>query len=290
MRFVTYQLAGEPGLAIRTSDGSYRGLSSKDAGYPGDLQDLVVRGGDALQKAAAVLAGAPVLDAASFEFLPPLRRPGKIICIGLNYVDHSLESGFEPPDYPTVFTRFATTLTGHGASIPRPPVSEQLDYEGEIVVVIGKSGRKIRKEDALDYVAGYSLFNDASIRDYQFKSPQWTVGKNFDGTGAFGPEFVTPDELPPGCKGLNIQTRLNGEVVQNATTDDMIFDVATLIEILTVAMTLEAGDIIVSGTPSGVGLARTPPLWMKDGDVCEVEVERIGVLRNTIADEPADSD
>jgi len=136
-------------------------------------------------------------------------------------------------------------------------------------------------------VAGYSLFNDASIRDYQFKSPQWTVGKNFDGTGAFGPWLVTADELPPGCRGLRLQTRLNGEVVQSASTDDLVFDVATLVSVLSEAFTLEAGDIIVTGTPSGVGLARKPPLWMKPGDVCEVELEGLGVLRNAVVDQEA---
>jgi 2-keto-4-pentenoate hydratase/2-oxohepta-3-ene-1,7-dioic acid hydratase in catechol pathway len=153
--------------------------------------------------------------------------------------------------------------------------------------VLGKGGRHIRREDALSHVAGYALFNDASVREYQFKTPQWTMGKNFDGTGAFGPDFVTADELPAGVKGLRLETRLNGEVVQSASTDDMVFDVETLIVLLSEAVTLEAGDVIVSGTPSGVGWARNPKLLMRHGDVCEVSVEGIGTLRNEIVDEAA---
>jgi 2-keto-4-pentenoate hydratase/2-oxohepta-3-ene-1,7-dioic acid hydratase in catechol pathway len=165
--------------------------------------------------------------------------------------------------------------------------SEGLDFEGEIAVILGKSGRHISKDDALSHVAGYSLFNDGSVREYQFKTPQWTVGKNFDGTGAFGPDLVTADELPPGVKGLRLETRLNGEVVQSASTDDMVFDVASLISIISEAITLEAGDVIVSGTPAGIGWARNPKLLMKAGDVCEVSVEKIGTLRNAVADEAA---
>ncbi len=160
-----------------------------------------------------------------------------------------------------------------------------LDYEGEIAVVIGKAGRNIARAAALDHVFGYSLFNDASLRDYQTRTPQWTIGKNFDGTGAFGPYIVTSDELPAGAKGLQLQTLLNGEVVQNGNTDDLIFDVATLVSLLSEVMTLSPGDMIVTGTPAGVGVARKPPLWMKPGDVCEVRADGLGVLRNPISDE-----
>jgi len=203
----------------------------------------------------------------------------------LNYADHSAESGFKVPDYPTIFGRFASSLIGHNAPIVRPLVSEQLDYEGEFVAVIGKGGRNIPRERALDHVVAYSLFNDASIRDYQFKAPQWTVGKNFDDTGAFGPYLVTADELPPGCQGLRLETRLNGQVVQSASTNDLVFDIPTLVSILSEAFRWEPGDIIVTGTPSGVGLARKPPLWMKAGDVCEVELEGLGVLSNPVVDQ-----
>ena len=162
-------------------------------------------------------------------------------------------------------------------------MSDKLDYEGELVAVIGRGGRDIAKERALDHVAGYSIFNDGSVRDYQLRTPQWTVGKNFDGTGAFGPYFVTADQLPKGAAGLSLQTRLNGTVMQSTSTSDMVFDVATLVSLLSVAMTLEPGDVIVTGTPAGVGGARKPPVFMKPGDICEVEIEGIGVLRNAIA-------
>lgn len=285
MRFVVYTDKGREGLAVRAADGQYRGYLAGSAGYPGSLETLIEKGGDALSSAAEVLLEGSEVDLANVEFLPPLSKPSKIACIGLNYADHSKESGFEVPTYPTVFARFPSSLIGHGQPILRPPVSTQLDYEGEVVAVIGKGGRHISREAALDHVAGYSLFNDASIRDYQFKSPQWTVGKNFDATGAFGPEFVTADELPPGAKGLKIQTRLNGQIVQDGSTDDLIFDVGELIAILSEAMSFVPGDLIVTGTPAGVGFARKPPLFMKAGDVCEIEVDGLGILRNPVADE-----
>lgn len=284
MRFISYVSKDGEGVAVASAEG-YRGLAVGELGF--DLAGLIAGGETVLGEAGERLSKAPVLAAGSWTLLPPLPRPGKIICIGLNYVDHSVESGFEPPTYPTVFTRFANSLVAHGAPIVRPTVSEQLDFEGELVVVIGRRVKAVSKADALACVAGYSIFNDASIRDYQFKSPQWTMGKTVDGTGGFGPEFVTADELPPGCKGLRIETRLNGTVVQSATTADMIFDVATLIPILSEVMTLDPGDVIVSGTPSGVGLARKPPLWMKPGDLCEVEIEGVGLLSNPIKQQSA---
>jgi 2-keto-4-pentenoate hydratase/2-oxohepta-3-ene-1,7-dioic acid hydratase in catechol pathway len=171
----------------------------------------------------------------------------------------------------------------------RPLASDTLDYEGELAVIVGKRGRRIPEEEALNYVAGFSVFNDGSIREFQHKTGQWTIGKNFDGTGAFGPEFVTTEELPPGANGLKIETKLNGDIVQSANTRDMVFDVATLIAILSEAATLEPGDVIVSGTPSGVGHARTPKLYMKNGDICEVVIEGVGRLRNVVADEGAET-
>jgi acylpyruvate hydrolase len=285
MRFAAWKCGDESGLAVAIPDGQFRGLKSGDAGYPGSLDALLRNGRDSLETAAAVLAKGPVVDLDRVTLLPPVRNPGKIICVGLNYIDHSIESGFTVPDYPTIFTRFSSSLIGAGAPIVRPKVSTQLDYEGELVAVIGIGGRHIAEEDALQHVIGYSIFNDASIRDYQKKSPQWTIGKNFDSTGAFGPYLVTADELPPGAKGLHIETRLNGAVVQDASTNDMVFSVARLISILSEALTLSPGDVIVSGTPAGVGMARKPPLYMKHGDVCEVEIEGIGVLRNTVEDE-----
>lgn len=285
MRFAAFRSGEREGLAAAGRDGQFHGLLSGDVGYPGPL-DVLVRGGRAaLDGAVEVLQDGSAVDLDEVTLLPPLSAPGKIICVGLNYVDHSIESGFVVPTYPTIFARFTSSLIGAGAPIIRPTVSTQLDYEGEMVAIIGKGGRHIEEDVALDHVIGYSIFNDASVRDYQTKSPQWTVGKNFDSTGAFGPYLVTADELPPGGNGLHIQTRLNGAVVQDASTNSMVFSVARLISILSEAITLSPGDIIVSGTPAGVGMARKPPLFMKHGDVCEVEVEGIGILRSRVEDE-----
>lgn len=281
MRFVSFEKDGKATLGVREGD---------DIRVVGDetLESLLARGVrlDEYAKAAATDEKVP---AAGLTYLPPLQRPPKIVCVGLNYADHTKESKYEQPDYPTLFLRVNTSLIAHEQPMIRPGASdcEGLDYEGEVAVVLGKGGRHISKEDALEHVAGYALFNDGSVREYQFKTPQWTVGKNFDGTGAFGPDLVTADELPAGAKGLRLETRLNGEVVQSASTDDMVFDVATLISVISEAITLEPGDVIVSGTPSGIGWARTPRLLMKAGDVCEVSVEKIGTLRNVIADEAA---
>ena len=285
MRFISVRRHGVDGIGLMQADGQARVLWADAPGYPGSLDDLVSRGQPAFTAAGRAIGEGQTIALASVELLAPLRRPGKIICIGLNYADHSKESGFETPTYPAIFSRYASSLMGDGAPMIRPHVSEQLDYEGELVAVVGKRGRHIPKEKALDHVLGYSVFNDGSVRDFQFKSAQWTIGKNFDATGAFGPCLVTADELPPGAKGLRLQTRLNGQVVQSASTDDMIFDVATLVSLLSVAHALEPGDVIVTGTPAGVGLARTPKLWMKPGDVCEVEIERVGLLRTPIQQE-----
>ena len=285
MRFLNFRQGDQHGLAV--ADGpDFRGLLTTDANFPGSLQTLIAQRSDALKHAANALRNGPVIDLAKITYLPPLENPGRIWCIGLNYVDHSTESGFAVPTYPAIFSRFASSMIGHGAPIVRPKVSTQLDYEGELVAVIGKSGRYIAKENALEHVAGYSICNDASIRDYQFKSAQWIMGKNFDDTGPFGPVFVSADELPPGAAGLRIQTRLNGTIVQDASTSSLIFDVATLVSMLSEAVCMQPGDVIVTGTPSGVGLARKPPLWMKHGDVCEVEIEKIGILSNPVRDEP----
>ena len=287
MRFIAYRDAGVRGLGVTTAGGDLRGVGETHPSYPGHLEQLIAAGPEALKAAYASISGAALLDEGAITYLPPLSTPPKIICVGLNYADHSAESGFKQPDYPTLFGRFASSLVAHNAPIIRPRISTQLDYEGEIVAIIGKPGRHVARADALSHVAGYSLFNEGSVRDYQFKAPQWTVGKNFDGTGAFGPAFVTADELPPGAKGLRLRTILNGEVVQDASTDDMVFDVETLISVISEAITLQAGDLIVTGTPAGVGLARKPPLWMKPGDICQVVVEGLGTLSNPIKDETA---
>lgn len=286
MRFASYVQNGRQGLATLVNT-SWHCLTEADPAFPGTLLSLIEAGQAALAAAAATLAKAPVVDLGSVTLLPPVSNPGKIVCVGLNYTDHSAESGFKQPEYPTLFGRFNSSLIAHGAPILRPAFSEQLDYEGELVAIIGKTARDVAEADALAYISGYSIFNDASIRDYQFKAPQWTPGKNFDDTGAFGPHFVTADELPPGCEGLKLVTRLNGQVVQEASISDMVFSVAQLVSILSTFMTLQPGDVIVTGTPSGVGLARKPPLWMRDGDTVEVEVEQIGILSNPVRDRDA---
>ncbi len=284
MKFVSFSDHGKLGLALQVGS-SWHGLTAADTNFCGTLQSLIETGSDALEKAGATLSAAPKIDLAKVKLLPPVSSPEKIVCIGLNYVDHSAESGFKQPDFPTVFGRFNSSLIADGAPIIKPLCSEQLDYEGELVAVIGKTARNVDEAHALSHVVGYSIFNDASIRDYQFKAPQWTPGKNFDDTGAFGPCFVTADALPSGCAGLKLQTRLNGQLVQDASISDMVFSVAKLVSILSSFMTLKPGDVIVTGTPSGVGLARKPPLWMKSGDVVEVEIEKIGLLRNTVVAE-----
>ena len=283
MRFVAYDAGNSTaGLALRRG----KDLVSLDlSGMPQDLLGLLRAGPDALNAAADTARKGTVLDESKIRYGQPLPQPPKIICIGLNYADHTKESPYEQPKYPTVFSRFASSLIGHHEPIIRPSCSIELDYEGELVAVIGRRGRHIGREAAFEHVAGYSLFNDVSVRDYQFKSPQWTVGKNFDATGPFGPEFITADELPAGAAGLKIETRLNGQTVQSSTTAELLYPVADLIAILSEAMTLEVGDVLVTGTPAGVGFARKPPLFMKNGDTVEVEVEGVGILSNPVRDQ-----
>ncbi len=290
MRFISFQLGSERGVGIQQQNGTLTGLTVSDPGYPGHLDDLVAAGMPALGKAGSVLSKGRELATQALTFLPPLGQPRKIICVGLNYREHSKESGFKQPDYPALFARFASSLIGHQANMVAPDFSDTLDFEGELVAVIGTGGRFIPESTALDHVVGYSIFNDGSVREYQFKSPQWTMGKNFDDTGAFGPAFVTADELPLGARGLKLETRLNGQVVQSASTDDLVFDVATLVSMISEGITLEPGDLIVTGTPSGVGHSRTPKLYMRPGDICEVEIERVGVLRNTVVAQSAKLD
>lgn len=285
MRFIAFTPdPGQSALGVRIDADHLIDLTA--AGGPATL-DQVLREGDAgMQAVRRALEQATVRRSiAGLRLLPPVLQPAKAFAIGLNYLDHAAESNFEAPKHPVVFQRYPSSWVAHGEPLVRPRVSAQFDYEAELVAVIGKRGRYIPREKALEHVAGYSLFNDGSIRDYQLRTNQWMLGKNFDNSGSFGPEFVTADELPPGAEGLRIQCRLNGQVLQDANTRDMIFDVATLVATCSEAMTLEPGDIIVTGTPSGVGMARKPQVWMKPGDKCEIEVERIGVLRNTIVDE-----
>lgn len=288
MRVFRFLSGGLEGWAAHDSaTGLWHGCTEASPSYPGPLDTFIKQGAKALANAAQCMLAQPVVYLDTVQYLPPVGNAPKVICVGLNYVDHSAESGFEQPAYPTLFSRFNTSLSAHEQPIDYPAVSDSLDYEGELAVIIGKGGKCIAKQNALDHVLGYSVFNDGSVREYQFKTPQWMMGKNFDRTGGFGPELVTADELPAGARGLRIETRLNGQTVQSANTSDMVFDVASLIVTISEVMTLEAGDVIVAGTPSGIGHAREPRLYMKPGDICEVEIEGIGLLRNPVQPAPA---
>ena len=286
MRFRVVRKLGREGVAGKRESGPWRVLFSDESGFPGFPDDFVKKDQEGLdQAAAAILNGEVVDDIEALDCLPPFRTAGKILCVGLNYAGHVRESNMQTPEYPTVFARFNTGLVGHNQPMVRPKSSDQFDYESEMAFVIGKRARHISEADALDYVAGYTIFNDGSIRDVQLRTPQWTIGKNFDGTGGMGPDFVTADELSPGCGGLKMQGRFNGEVVQDTTLSDLIFDVRKLVSLISAAMTLEPGDVISTGTPSGVGLSFKPPKFLKPGDVFEIEIEKIGILRNSVVAE-----
>lgn len=288
MKFTTYLRQGAPRLAVVDGD-QFIDLHDAQPQVPHDLRTALQSGIDLHAAGRAALAGdAPRTALAGVQLAPLLPEPGKTVCLGLNYFDHAQEGGRDRPDYPWFFFRGGTSLIGHGRPGLVPRVSTRFDYEAELAVVIGRSvPRHTPESEALQYVFGYSCFNDMSVRDYQKRTPQWTIGKNFDGTGAFGPLLVTADELPPGAQGLRIQGRLNGQTLQDANTGDMIFSVAQTIALLAQVLTLEAGDVLAMGTPAGVGQARTPPVWMRAGDRFEVEIEGIGTLANPIVDEPA---
>lgn len=289
MRLFSYQDSkGHDGVGalLKDSSDTFINLSGTDPLISNRLQEII-QSQESLNRAAAAIQNSNAIKGKidSITFKPPIEKPGKIVCMGLNYADHAKEGGNARPEYPSFFMRGPSSLTAHLSPILRPRVSDKLDYEAELAFVVGKQARHLTLENALDCVAGYSIFNDGSIRDYQRKTNQWTIGKNFDKTGAFGPWLVTPDELPLGCDGLNIQSRLNGKVMQNANTKDFLWGVAETIVLISECMTLEPGDVVITGTPAGVGYARTPPVFMKAGDICEIEIESIGVLRNTIVDE-----
>lgn len=274
------------GALLKGSSDTFINLYGTDPLIPNRLQEII-QSQESLNRVAAAIQNSNAIKGKidSITFKPPIEKPGKIVCMGLNYADHAKEGGNARPEYPSFFMRGPSSLTAHLSPILRPRVSDKLDYEAELAFVVGKKARHLTLENALDCVAGYSIFNDGSIRDYQRKTNQWTIGKNFDQTGAFGPWLVTPDELPLGCDGLNIQSRLNGKVMQNANTKDFLWGVAETIALISECMTLDPGDVVITGTPAGVGYARTPPVFMKAGDICEIEIESIGVLRNTIVDE-----
>lgn len=279
MRLARVTKDGNIGLAAKAGDK----VTFKSGAEIADLDAHIAAG--TLSVAGAKAASGDTVEEASLTFLPPVIRPPKIVCMGLNYRDHAEESGLGIPEFPVLFARFSSSLIGHRAPIILPKVSSQLDWEAELAVVLSKGGKNIPEASALNHVAGYAAFNDASIRDYQLRTPQWTAGKNFDDTGAFGPWLVTPDELPAGASGLKIECRVNGNVMQSSNTGNLIFDVARTIALLSTFMTMEVGDILVMGTPGGVGVARKPPVFMKAGDICEVEIESVGLLVNPVVAE-----
>lgn len=276
MRFATLKIDGKEVWGV--VDGDEIALVDK---WP-TLLDAIAAGGLA---AIRPEAGARRVAVKSAEWLPVITQPGKILCVGLNYENHRKETGRAVVENPTIFTRFADSQAGHRSAIVLPPESDKLDYEGELAVVIGRGGRRIAAADALDHVAGYSCYNDGSIRDWQAHSIQFIPGKNWPETGAFGPWLVTPDEFGP-LGPQRLQTRLNGEVMQDATLADMIFPVTRLIEYVSTFTPLSPGDVIVSGTPGGVGAKRDPQVFMKEGDSVEVEIDGIGTLVNSIARRP----
>jgi 2-keto-4-pentenoate hydratase/2-oxohepta-3-ene-1,7-dioic acid hydratase in catechol pathway len=286
MRFVSLLRAGVPVVGcVEQQEVVVLPAPASGEGLVGWLMQPKAQVEQALAQARANAAN--VMPLAQAKLLPVVQRPGKIVCLGLNYADHAAEGGHKKPEYPSFFLRVPSSLAAHGEPLLRPRVSDRFDWEAELAVIIGKPGRHLTESNALAVVAGYTCFNDGSLRDYQRKTSQWTIGKNFDRTGPLGPWVVPASELPPGATGLKIESRLNGQVMQSSNTSNMLFPVVETLCLLTEVMTLEPGDVIAMGTPSGVGYARTPPVFMKAGDRIEIEIEKIGVLANTIVDEGA---
>lgn len=283
MRLVSYRQGTTRSFGVVKGDGVIDlGHRLADRGI-GDLRALLAAD---IQSEIADLAAAASADAAlaDITFEPVISNPDKIICVGLNYRDHVAETGRTVTEQPPLFARFAGSQIGHGQPLVKPFISDEFDYEGELAVVIGKAGRHIREADAMAHVGGYSCYNDGSVRDWQRHTSQFLPGKTFAGTGAFGPWLVTPDEIGDPGK-LTLETRLNGQVVQHTSVDMLINPIPKLIAYCSTMLPLLPGDVIVSGTPGGVGAKRTPPLWMKAGDVVEVEISGIGVLRNPVVNE-----
>jgi 2-keto-4-pentenoate hydratase/2-oxohepta-3-ene-1,7-dioic acid hydratase in catechol pathway len=287
MRLLSFEKADGASLGVREGE-LVIDVSLLPGLNIGSMQQLIAGGPAALAALRTALADAPAsarIALAGLRLLPPVPRPGKIACVGLNYADHRIESGLaDRPAFPGMFHKMATSLVGHEQPIQRPANSVQLDFEGELAVIIGRRCHRVTAKEALDHVFGYTIMNDGSVRDFQMEKAL-AAGKNFDATGGCGPELVTVDELPAGGSALHLQTRLNGEVMQDSNTDRLIFDVAAIIALLSDIHTLEPGDMVSTGTCGGVGAARTPQIWLKAGDVVEIEIEGIGMLRTPVIDE-----
>lgn len=265
-------------------------LQALDSNVPADLAEILKNTNGDLSSLSDLAKKAPASAHRPLEGLKyalPVANPGKIVCLGLNYMEHVKEGRYADnvPKFPTYFLRVLSSLTPHNAPMVRPQASDTFDYEAELALVIGKCAKHLTMQNAYSVIAGWSCFNDGSVREWQKRTTQWDIGKNFDRTGGFGPYFVSADEVPAGGKGLRIECRLNGQTMQSDNTDNMMFPVAETLVDLTRAITLEPGDLIITGTPSGVGQARTPPVFMRQGDVCEIEIEGVGLLRNPIVDE-----
>ena len=291
MKIVGFETDAGPRLGVVEAD-QVIDLQAVDAKIPTDLGLLLAQTNGDLQVVRGLAARAPATARRPLQglrFVLPVAKPGKIVCLGLNYMDHVKEGPQRDnvPQFPSIFFRSLTSLVAHEGAIIRPLVTETLDYEGELAAIIGKRVKHLAVSEAAGCIAGFTCFNDASVREFQRRSTQWDMGKNFDRTGGFGPWMVTADELPAAGRGLKLETRLNGQVMQSDNTSNMMFPVAETLAYVTQGMTLEPGDVLVTGTPSGVGHARKPRVWMRHGDVCEVEIEGVGTLRNPVEDERA---
>jgi 2-keto-4-pentenoate hydratase/2-oxohepta-3-ene-1,7-dioic acid hydratase in catechol pathway len=287
MRYLAFTKDGSTHVGVLAQD-EVVDLSAALPDAPGTIREIIAAGPELQKRIADAVAAAPSdskLPLSDCKIAIPIPDPGKIVCLGLNYADHAKEGGHDVPDYPSLFMRTGTSMIAAGEPMVVPRVSERLDYEVELMVVIGKRCRHVPEDKALDVIFGYTVFNDGSVRDYQRKTAQWTAGKNFDGTGPIGPWIVTADELPPGAVGLRIHSRLGDRILQDSNTENMLFSVKKTIAILSEIMTLEPGDLIATGTPEGVGHARKPPLWLKPGDEITVEVEGVGALSNPVVAE-----
>ena len=284
MKLVTFTQSGKQSYGFVDND-TITDIGQMLASTHPDLKSLI--GDDYAKLISSSADTAPRVALSDVQLLPPITNPDKIICVGLNYESHRKETGRPEVEFPTLFTRFANSQIGDGEAMWRPAESTSFDYEGELAVIIGSGGWKIPEDKALEHVAGYSCYNDGSVRDWQRHTSQFTPGKNFRHTGPFGPWLVTTDEIPDPST-LTLTTRLNGEVMQHATTDLLIFTIPVLINYISRFTRLEPGDVIVSGTPGGVGFKRDPQVFMKPGDVVEVEISKIGTLKNPIEAESMD--
>ncbi|HEX5778103.1 MAG TPA: fumarylacetoacetate hydrolase family protein [Xanthobacteraceae bacterium] len=288
MKIVGFEASGGLRLGVIEGD-QVIDLQAVDANLPSDLRVILQKSGDLshlgdLARRAPAQARVPLKG---LKYALPVANPGKVVCLGLNYLEHVKEGPNRDniPKFPTIFMRANSSLIAHERAMLRPRVSETFDFEAELVIIVGKRVKHLTMQNAYSCIAGFSCFNDGSIREFQRRTTQWDMGKNFDATGGFGPWMVTADELPPGAKGLKIESRLNGQVMQSDNTDNMMFPIAETLVDVTQGMTLEPGDLVVTGTPSGVGHARKPPVWMKNGDTIEIDIENVGILKNPIVDE-----